>query len=380
MARQIRRKALELGIAALGVARVQAMDGCQARVEERIALAPGGAGMYRRLAPLIDVGRTRPWAGSIVVAAMDIARYRVPEAASGRWGRLYLADSRRNPAAPESAMIRALSAFMEDRGLKIEWNEHPGVTALRWAARAAGLGVIRRNNFFYAGRLGSFASLTAWVADREMELPGDDGLEPGSDSDGLSDSAAPEEAGSGGPEPGGSSDAAATAGGGGPCPDGCGLCQAACPTGALMGPWLMTPDRCVSPLTSLNDPVEIDPAVERAMGGWLYGCDACQEACPRNKAPAKAGREDFPGLSDLAPLLTAEAVAAMGYGEIAQRLAPKFFYIGDQSLWRWKLNAIRVLVNTASPAAPRILADLAAGDPHPIVRRRAERGLAELSS
>jgi epoxyqueuosine reductase len=35
----------------------------------------------------------------------------------------------------------------------------------------------------------------------------------------------------------------------------------------------------------------------------------------------------------------------LSYEEIENYLTPKFFYIKKESLWRWKLNAINVMVN-----------------------------------
>jgi len=69
------------------------------------------------------------------------------------------------------------------------------------------------------------------------------------------------------------------------CAD-CGLCVAACPTGALRGDGSLDRELCLQHWSSVPGP--LPPAVEAAWGDRLYGCDACQEACPRFRPEALA--------------------------------------------------------------------------------------------
>jgi hypothetical protein len=55
---------------------------------------------------------------------------------------------------------------------------------------------------------------------------------------------------------------------------------------------------------------------------------------------------DFPGLGEIAARAQPESILAMGIDEIREALAWKFFYIGEGSLHRWKLNALNVIANT----------------------------------
>ena len=68
-----------------------------------------------------------------------------------------------------------------------------------------------------------------------------------------------------------------------PAEDGCGTCaqcENACPTRALRGGRL-DPERCLAYWTTQAKTIIPKEAAARA-GGWAYGCDACQEACPVN--------------------------------------------------------------------------------------------------
>lgn len=68
--------------------------------------------------------------------------------------------------------------------------------------------------------------------------------------------------------------------------DHCGNCTAcldACPTNAIIAPYLVDSKRCLSYATiELRTPTLPDEIV-KDLNGWLYGCDVCQDVCPWNR-------------------------------------------------------------------------------------------------
>ena len=67
------------------------------------------------------------------------------------------------------------------------------------------------------------------------------------------------------------------------CPDWCrNACIAACPTRALEGNSRIDPRKCISYLSYFGEgitPLEL----REPMGMFVYGCDRCQNVCPRNQ-------------------------------------------------------------------------------------------------
>jgi epoxyqueuosine reductase len=62
----------------------------------------------------------------------------------------------------------------------------------------------------------------------------------------------------------------------------CTLCLEACPTDALVEPYLLDSNRCISYLT-IEHRGEIARDLGERFDRWIYGCDICQDVCPWNE-------------------------------------------------------------------------------------------------
>jgi epoxyqueuosine reductase len=84
----------------------------------------------------------------------------------------------------------------------------------------------------------------------------------------------------------------------------CSRCIDACPTGAIVAPYVVDARLCISYLT-----IELKGAIPRRLrtliGNRIFGCDDCQEACPWNRFAVSTAEQKFwPRDGNLAPELT----------------------------------------------------------------------------
>jgi epoxyqueuosine reductase len=105
-----------------------------------------------------------------------------------------------------------------------------------------------------------------------------------------------------------------------PAPDRCGTCTRcidACPTEALVAPYQLDSNKCISYLT-IEKRGSIPEELRAPMGRHIFGCDICQDVCPWNrKAPITQAAEFEPRPELINPALDWLAeMSAEEFGEI----------------------------------------------------------------
>jgi epoxyqueuosine reductase len=106
-----------------------------------------------------------------------------------------------------------------------------------------------------------------------------------------------------------------------PAPDRCGTCTRcieACPTDAILEPYLLDSNRCISYLTIEKRGTIKDENLRQGIGRHVFGCDICQDVCPWNrKAPVSLAPEFSPRPGLVNPDLS--SIANLSEEEFRQR-------------------------------------------------------------
>jgi len=160
-----------------------------------------------------------------------------------------------------------------------------------------------------------------------------------------------------------------------PASEHCGTCERcldACPTRAIVAPYVLDARRCISYLTielKGSIPVELRPLV----GNRVYGCDDCQTVCPWNRYAQVSPEPDFRVRHGLD---CAELTELFGWteGEFRDRTAGSA--IARIGYERWSRNLAVGLGN--APTSPAVVAVLErrSADPSPLVREHVAWALA----
>ena len=163
-----------------------------------------------------------------------------------------------------------------------------------------------------------------------------------------------------------------------PAPDRCGSCTRcieACPTEALIAPYQLDSNKCISYLT-IEKRGAIPEEMREGIGRHVLGCDICQDVCPWNrKAPATSAAEFQPREGLVNP--------ALGWlaGIDAEEFREKFRGSPIRRTKRSGLrrNAAIAMGNSGDPRFTSVLERLAADD-DPVVAESAQWSLEQLST
>jgi epoxyqueuosine reductase len=361
--RWVMSRARELGFEPAGIAPARDFPELE-RLEEWLARGHAGEMQYLRDVRRRSPGRVLEGARSLIVCALNYNTAHPYSTASEPLRSANAPDDRPRGWISRYAwgddyhdlLGKRLRAFVENMSAEFgpDFQARPyvdtGPIVERVAAKYAGLGWLGKNTCLLHHRLGSWLFLGVIVTTLELEPTLHANEPPPADLCGR-----------------------------------CRLCLDACPTGALVAPYLLDARRCISYLTiELRGPIpeEFRPA----MGTMVFGCDICQDVCPWNhKAPttAPAGfepRQLEQGRSLFEPEL--EWLAAMDEEEFRRafrRSAVK------RAKWRGMVrNACVALGNSGARLSPearerivRLLERMAAS-PDSLIAEHARWGLARL--
>jgi len=271
LAEQISRAALDCGFERCGIVPLDELEGFSERLREREEKVPSSKKFYHFPHGLDKTRERFPWAKAMVICSFWYGKYRYPAQLQGRYAKDFFLK-------PEGHMGRGYDRAEFERrltqlGVRFEGGEqflYYSVGPLRYAAARAGLGIVRKNNFFYTEK-GSHNLLLGYVIDRECSLVHTSECRP--------------------------------------CPAGCDLCQRACKTRALSAPYTFSPYQCVSFWTTFGRGEVPAFLREEMFEEWICGCDNCQDACPFNRTHDWSVGEPIPELEELAEQLTPKRAA-----------------------------------------------------------------------
>jgi epoxyqueuosine reductase len=159
----------------------------------------------------------------------------------------------------------------------------------------------------------------------------------------------------------------------------CTRCLDACPTGCIMPDRTLDARRCISYLTiELKGPIPSE--LRPQLGGWVFGCDICQQVCPWNVrfASAQGDRSFSPRAQVPRPdliqelALTPETFNLKFKGSPVQR-ARRRGYLRNVSVALGNRCA-----GSADPAAVDALSKSLQDDPEPLVRAHAAWALGQI--
>jgi epoxyqueuosine reductase len=160
-----------------------------------------------------------------------------------------------------------------------------------------------------------------------------------------------------------------------PSGDGCGTCTRcidACPTGAIVEPYVVDRSLCIQYLSERRG--TIPRAIRETWSNRLYGCSTCQDVCPRNRGLPPAPRKVIFGRVG-ADLSIRDVLGMDGLGFHSRFRNNQ---IGIRELDVLRRNAVLAAGNSQLPGFLPVLERLAS-DPDPMIRLHSFWALARLA-
>ncbi len=289
IAEEIYEKALASGFENCGIIPIEDLDEYNVRLKERGRKVHFGRVFALGMHSLTKLKERYPWARSVVICTEWLGKYRYPEELQGRYAKAFFLSKNTVPGEQICRERLQFEDWMTEQGIRWkggEQNSPIDTLPLREAAVKAGLGIMRKNNFFYTEK-GSYYNLTGYLIDQKCTLKQESHVRP--------------------------------------CSETCNLCQKACRTRALSAPYTMNPISCVSLWTTFGKNI-IPPYLKKEeFGEWICGCDSCQDACPHNRRHDWSRGEPFPGLEELVDLLKPENLMHASDQELREKVIPKTY-------------------------------------------------------
>lgn len=280
-----------------------------------------------------------PEARTIIVLMAVYFRKAYPKYMEGHFGRCYLDDDRITKDGL-ALRVKAFRAYLRDNGIQ---SKVPFNLPHRMAAARAGMGTFGKNGLFYSRKA---ARQSSWVLPITVVV--DYFFEP--DPPTIQNG----------------------------CPDWCrNACIAACPTRALKGNSRVDPRQCISFLSYYGrglTPKEL----REPMGLYVYGCDRCQNVCPRNAAWLAEDLPMNPKAAAMEEDFRLERLLRMDKAYFEAKIWSRMFYMPSDDIWRWQMNAARAMGNTKDPKYLEDLAAAGADNPDERVRAMAAWALGRI--
>ena len=300
-------KGLELGFEDVGFTTAESFDEHKALLEAMQGEYGWAQTVGLDLLNGTDPKGVLPTAQTVIVLLDVYFNKAYPRKMEGVFGRCYLDDDRVTKDGL-SRRIKAFRSYLRDQGIQ---SKVPFNVPHRMLAARAGMGTFGKNCLFYSNKAARQSSWNLPIA-----IVVDHAFEPGTPTIKTD------------------------------CPDWCrNACIAACPTRALKGNTRIDPRRCISYLSYFGQ--GITPMELRApMGMYVYGCDRCQNVCPRNQGWLAKDMPMNENVVKKADDFDLPKLLHMDRDYFETKIWPHMFYMSHDDIWRWKMNVARVMGNS----------------------------------